>query len=659
VGSSGVTPLSNGNYVVDSGAWNGNRGAATWGSGTSGQTLDGAGIITPQNSVVGLAASAGFGAVLDDPSRQAFVSSFTSDGSGRVVSGFMLANQLTYARGGSQTVTVTPGLLTRTLNSGGAVILQASNDITVNSPITVTAGGGGALTLQAGRSILINANITTDNGALTLIANDQLAHGVMDAERDPGTAVITMAAGTTLNTGSGALTVELRNGAGLTNSDSGAVTLQTVTAATVSVTNSGPTAGSDVAVGPVTTSGTQTYTNPNGTTAVAGNLSASIMTFNNSVALSAGVTVTAGTVRFPSGGTETLQAGDGASLSNLVHSGSGTLRLTSAVTVAGAFSNTNVLGTLDASNQTFTVGGDWTWTNGSFLSADSDVNFNGAAGQALTSDGQVFNNVTHAGTGTLTLQDSLTVAGNLTNVAGVLNASNRTVTVGGDWTWAGGTLTSTGSIAIFNGGSAQAVTSGGQGFNQFVHAGAGTLQLVDALAVGGSFTNSAGTFDAVDQTVAVTGSAVASGGIYLAGAGTQTFNRDLTVSGTAAFVGMAGAVTVARNFSESGGDFTAPYSTLSVAGSFIITGGSFDANNGAVTFTGTGIQDLNSGHQGFGDLGVGDARRPRRRHDEDAGAGGRNAQSRHEHTDRGDEAELTLAHVDSPGATRHHRSVSK
>jgi hypothetical protein len=50
--SSGVTALSNGNYVVWSPSWNGGRGAATWVNGLSGQTLDGVGVITPQNSVV-------------------------------------------------------------------------------------------------------------------------------------------------------------------------------------------------------------------------------------------------------------------------------------------------------------------------------------------------------------------------------------------------------------------------------------------------------------------------------------------------------------------------------------------------------------------------------------------------------------------------------
>ena len=42
----------------------------------------------------------------------------------------------------------------------GSVTLQASNDLTVNAPITVSANGhGGALTLQAGHSIAITIRV--------------------------------------------------------------------------------------------------------------------------------------------------------------------------------------------------------------------------------------------------------------------------------------------------------------------------------------------------------------------------------------------------------------------------------------------------------------------------------------------------------------------
>jgi hypothetical protein len=218
LGPTSVVELSSGNYVVRSPYWNDHRGAETWVSGTTGQTLDGVGAITPQNSLIG---TFPFN-ITENPVDQVFLVAL----GGRVTAGFTDPNQLTYGLAQSQSLTITPDFLSRALDTGTGVVLQASNDITVNSPITVSAAGnGGALTLQAGRSMLLNASISTDNGPLTLIANDQLANGVVDSQRDPGNAVITMASGTRLDTGSGTLTVELRDGAGLTNPDSGPIFL--------------------------------------------------------------------------------------------------------------------------------------------------------------------------------------------------------------------------------------------------------------------------------------------------------------------------------------------------------------------------------------------------------------------------------------------------
>ena len=44
-----VTPLTNGNYVVGSPYWNGRRGAATWGNGSTGMS----GTVSAANSLVG------------------------------------------------------------------------------------------------------------------------------------------------------------------------------------------------------------------------------------------------------------------------------------------------------------------------------------------------------------------------------------------------------------------------------------------------------------------------------------------------------------------------------------------------------------------------------------------------------------------------------
>src|SRR4029079_17549235 len=127
------------------------------------------------------------------------------------------------------------------LAQGTAIVLQASNDITLVSPLNVNnpAGNGGALTMQAGGSVLLNESITTGNGNLSLIGNDSLANGVIDVQRDPGTAVITMAPGVTINAGSGMVSIEMRSGAGKTEAASGDITLGSITASSVQTVNNG------------------------------------------------------------------------------------------------------------------------------------------------------------------------------------------------------------------------------------------------------------------------------------------------------------------------------------------------------------------------------------------------------------------------------------
>jgi hypothetical protein len=353
-----VIALSSADYVVGTSLWNGQRGAVTWISGATGQTLDGTHFITPQNSIVGQVPNAFLHLAALDPIQQSFLTSAASDDGGRVTVGLPLTDPFSFARGYAQGVTLTPNYLTRTLNTGTAVVLQASNDITVNSPITVSAGGqGGALTLQTGRSILFNASITTDNGALTLIANDPLADGVVDSQRDPGNAVISMAPGAMLDTGSGALAVELRDGAGLTSRDSGPISLQNITAGSVSVLNNGPSAGSGVELGPVATSGPQSYANPSGTTMVAGNLTAvdNPIMFADSVAVQAGLALNPGssTVDFAAG---TVAPSPGVvAVASVAFSGTTTLSLTLSGTDLGSYSELQASGIINLGGSTLTL----------------------------------------------------------------------------------------------------------------------------------------------------------------------------------------------------------------------------------------------------------------------------------------------------------------
>ncbi|MGE3320404.1 MAG: YDG domain-containing protein [Candidatus Berkiella sp.] len=150
-----------------------------------------------------------------------------------------VADGTAFATGAANSITITPDSLTAILNAGTNVTLQASNDITVSGAITTNnpGGDGGAITLQAGRSILLNADITTDNGNLNIYANEDLAAGVQDAQRDAGAAVITMASGISINAGTGAVTFRLDNGAGKTNATAGDITLRNITAGSIFAQN--------------------------------------------------------------------------------------------------------------------------------------------------------------------------------------------------------------------------------------------------------------------------------------------------------------------------------------------------------------------------------------------------------------------------------------
>ena len=184
--------------------------------------------------------------------------------------------------------TFTPNQITTLLNAGDTVILKANNNLTVNSAIVTenTAGNGGNLELYAGKSILINASITTDSGNLTLVSNDTQANGVADAWRSAGNAVITMAAGTSINSGTGNVTIELRDGAGRTNRESGDIMLRTISAGSISAVNYGTTAGSGITLA----SGTLAASATSGNSIVLAGKD-----FNNSAAV---LLSTAGTARW-------------------------------------------------------------------------------------------------------------------------------------------------------------------------------------------------------------------------------------------------------------------------------------------------------------------------------------------------------------------------
>ncbi|MES3020472.1 MAG: YDG domain-containing protein, partial [Pseudomonadota bacterium] len=247
-----LAELTDGNYLVGSPYFQSNgfamAGAATLAAGNGGTI----GPVTSANSLLGSSAGERLGAGVRTLSDgRAFLISNSIDPARMDIIGppaTALTNPMTFSSNAGGNSKILVSSLTAMLNAGTDVVLQANNDITVSHAVMANNpnGDGGNLTLQAGRSILVNASIGTDNGSVTLSANDTAANGVISAERDAGAAQIYMAPGTSINAGTGSVNLTLRDGAGLANSTSGNITLAGVAAQRISAVNGGQTAGSGI-----------------------------------------------------------------------------------------------------------------------------------------------------------------------------------------------------------------------------------------------------------------------------------------------------------------------------------------------------------------------------------------------------------------------------
>ncbi|MBL8641495.1 MAG: filamentous hemagglutinin N-terminal domain-containing protein [Alphaproteobacteria bacterium] len=146
-----------------------------------------------------------------------------------------ISDALNYNSLSSATLGITASSLAALLSTPQNVTLQASNDITVSSALLVDnpSGSGGTLTLQAGRNININAAIVTDDGNLNLYANEKASTGVINAQREAGTAAITMGANGSINAGTGSVVARIDDGFGNANKTAGNINLRNVAAGSI------------------------------------------------------------------------------------------------------------------------------------------------------------------------------------------------------------------------------------------------------------------------------------------------------------------------------------------------------------------------------------------------------------------------------------------
>ena len=188
--------LTSGNHLLFTSRFNNNAGAVTYLNAARGLPV---GAISNGNSFVGAPGDRiGSGSAFALDGERVLISSSqaTVDGLGNAGRLDLFDGSKTQAVDGigfgssaADDLAISIPAVVKFLNDGGALTLQASNDIFIPQGTNIIAKGG-RLTLEAGRSIDIKGNILTD-GFLRLFAN---APGGDASQREPGEGFVTILA---------------------------------------------------------------------------------------------------------------------------------------------------------------------------------------------------------------------------------------------------------------------------------------------------------------------------------------------------------------------------------------------------------------------------------------------------------------------------------
>jgi hypothetical protein len=324
---------------------------------------------------------------------------------------------------------------------------------------------------------------------------------------------------------------------------------------------------------------------------------------------------------------------------------------------SGATVTTSVGGTLSIAG---------TLTNNGTMVNNGTTNFNGTTGQQTFSGVTTFGSLTVSNTSGLLLPAAITVNNTLTLAAGILNANNFNISVGGNWinTASAAAFTAGSGTVTINGSAAQSI--GGTfttAFNNLViNKPAGTATLAINAVISGNVSVTSGTFDLAAFTAnrsAAGGIITVSNGATLRIGGTNTFPTNyatttLVVASTVEYSGTnqtvanrtygnlvlssssgaavktfaAPALSIVGNLITGigtgtsvsftavanitvGGSVTLGASTTFGGGSFShniggnwTNNGTFTGSTSTVTFTGSGTTVSGSGTQNFNNLTV-------------------------------------------------------
>jgi hypothetical protein len=566
-----IISLPNGNFLVRSVYWNNSAGALTLGDGMNGVT----GVVSSSNSIIGGVANSNMTFAGIDYVNNNFIVGFPNEPGGRVAVGSNVFNavsgggSLLFATTPATDITISPASIIATLNTGTAVTLQANNDITLNpfSDIVTTGGGaGGNLTLQAGRSIVLNSSITTDNGNLSLTANDPAA---IPANRDPGAAMLSLGNGVTLNAGTG--NVNMLLGTGSTAGDITTGTGVNIIGGQIDIQNTG---GGNLKFGTATlvASGSVNLNSTLGTIEARGageyvNITGGSVTLNAGTFIDLGRAGGQGNVHATAGGVNITAGQSFGGCTVGCYSGSVISDTGSVAINAGTFIDTPQVQA--ANNVNLTAGTDIYVGDISANSIGLDAS---AAGAIFSYGGGVIS------APTITLNAANGISALVGNNGVGLNVSNSTT---GDIF-----LTSTAPVfTVGGGGAAINNTAAGEGY--YIAA------QNDMVLNSGTANNGQALFGAGNM-LTVNGYSNASGQGVLMAANNVAFNGATNVSGALGVI--AGNVDV--NATVQGGTVNV------VAGALNINGGDFQSTAGNFVGTVTGDVNVSGGGRIYGNPDV-------------------------------------------------------
>jgi len=245
-------------------------------------------------------------------------------------------------------------------------------------------------------------------------------------------------------------------------------------------------------------------------------------------------------------------------------------------------------GTLDGTNRTINIKGNWTNSVGAagFTESNSTVIFDGTITPVNVS-AETFNNVEINKTGTVNATGIWNVSGNITLTSGTFNPNNFTHNVAGNWLETGITFTPATGTINFNGASNITQRAGNNFFNVTI---SNNATLLSNMTMTGSLTINAGaslTMNNFNFIKTGAGAGIISGSIS-SNNGNFSYGGNITINATGSIViSGIGTLTISGTTTNSG-TITAGTGNLTFTGNYTVSNnGILNGGTGSITFSGS------------------------------------------------------------------------